>query len=219
MVPACTAALYRREPMKLGVMSSLLGAMKLPDALDVCQKLKLEAIELPAGGYPGDPWKLSGIHKNKRQLARLRGQISDHGLEVMGIAVHGNPVHPNKRLAQAHRKAFRNAVALAAEFNTVVVAFSGCPGGSPADRAPNWVTCPWPTDFSQIVKYQWDEVLIPYWRSENDFAAKMGVRIALEMHPGFCVYNPETVVKLRKAAGKQVGANLEQFKLACSHFR
>ena len=42
--------------MKLGVMGALFGGMKLNDALDYCQKVGLDAIELPAGAYPGDPW-------------------------------------------------------------------------------------------------------------------------------------------------------------------
>ena len=199
--------------MKLGVMAALFGGMKFDDALDYCQKLKLDAIELPAGGWPGNPWGLAGLHKQRRKLKEVKAKIADRGLTVMGISVHGNPIHPNKRLAAADHKAHRDAVALAAEFETVVINFSGCPGGSRADRMPNWVTCPWPDDFSDILDYQWNKVLIPYGRRENDFAAKMGVKIAFEAHPGFCVYNPETIVKLRKAAGKQLGANLDP-----SHF-
>ena len=34
-------------------------------------------------------------------------------------------------------------------------------------------------------------------------------KIALEMHPGFCVYNPETLLKLRAAVGDVIGANLD----------
>jgi len=41
--------------MKLGVMGALFGGMSLDDALDYCQKVGLDAIELPAGAYPGDP--------------------------------------------------------------------------------------------------------------------------------------------------------------------
>ena len=29
------------------------------------------------------------------------------------------------------------------------------------------------------------------------------------MHPGFCVYNPETLMKLRKAVGPLIGANFD----------
>ncbi|MBQ3894290.1 MAG: TIM barrel protein, partial [Clostridia bacterium] len=34
-------------------------------------------------------------------------------------------------------------------------------------------------------------------------------KIAFEMHPGFCVYNPETLLKLRNAVGPIIGANLD----------
>ena len=199
--------------MKLGVMAALFGGMKLDDALDYCQRLGLDAIELPAGAYPGDPWKLGGIHKDKAKLKQLKAKIADRGLKVEGIAVHGNPVHPNKRIAAAHQQAHRNGVLLAAELGTVVVNFSGCPGGAPGDKTPNWVTCPWPDDFSAIADYQWNKVIIPFWKKENTFAARHGVKIAFEAHPGFVVHNPEDIVRLRKAAGKNLGANLDP-----SHF-
>ena len=35
------------------------------------------------------------------------------------------------------------------------------------------------------------------------------MKIAIEMHPGFVVYNPETMLRLRDIAGKSVGANLD----------
>ena len=34
-------------------------------------------------------------------------------------------------------------------------------------------------------------------------------KIAFEMHPGFCVYNPETLLKLRAAVGDIIGANFD----------
>ena len=199
--------------MKLGVMAALFAQMQLGQALAYCQELGLEAIELQVGGYPGDPWKLAGIHKDKRRLKELKTKIADNGLEVHGIAAHGNPVHPNKQIAKAHHEDHRNAILLAAEFDTVAVNFSGCPGGCKADRTPNFVTCPWPDDYLEATNYQWNEVLIPYWSRENDFAAKHGVKIAFEAHPGMTVHNPEDIVHLRKQAGKQLGANLDP-----SHF-
>ncbi|MDY7011136.1 MAG: sugar phosphate isomerase/epimerase [Planctomycetota bacterium] len=199
--------------MKLGVMGALFGGMKLDDALDYCKRVGLDAIELPCGAYPGDPWSLRGIYRNKKKLTDLKAKIADRGLEVAGVAGHGNPVHPDKKIAAAHHKAYRDSLLLAAEFGTVVIAFSGCPGGSPGDKTPNWVTCPWPTDFSKIADYQWNRVIIPYWKKENALAAKYGVKVAFEAHPGFVVHNPEDIVRLRNAAGKQLGANLDP-----SHF-
>ena len=117
--------------MKLGVMAALFGQMTLDDALAYCQKIGLQAIELPAGADPGDPWKLNGICGDPDRLAQLKAKINGAGLVVQGIAVHGNPVHPNHDIAKAHQLAFRNGVLLAAEFGTNVVTFSGCPGGCP----------------------------------------------------------------------------------------
>ena len=199
--------------MKLGVMGALFGSMTLDKALDYCQKVGLDAIELPCGAYPGDPWGLMGLHKNKAGLNELKKKVADRGLTVIGIASHGNPVHPDKKIAREHHEAHRNGVMLAAELGTCVINFSGCPGGSKADKTPNFVTCPWPNEFTQAANYQWDEVLIPFWSKENDFAAKQGVKIAFEAHPGMTVHNPEDIVRLRNAAGKNLGANLDP-----SHF-
>jgi sugar phosphate isomerase/epimerase len=199
--------------MKLGVMGALFGKMKLDEALDYCQRVGLNAIELPAGGYPGNPWGLQGIHKDKARLAELKQKLADRGLEAQGIAVHGNPVHPDRKIAAQHAAAHRDAVLLAAELGTVVVNFSGCPGGAPGDKTPNFVTCPWPHEFTVASKYQWEKVLIPFWTKENDFAAKHGVKIAFEAHPGMTVHNPEDIVRLRNAAGKNLGANIDP-----SHF-
>ncbi|MFB3890651.1 MAG: sugar phosphate isomerase/epimerase family protein [Phycisphaerae bacterium] len=199
--------------MKLGVMGALFGQMKLDEALDYCRKVGLDAIELPCGAYPGDPWKLAGIHKDKKRLAELKQKLADRGLEALGVAVHGNPVHPDKAVAKAHQQSHRDGVLLAAELGTVVINFSGCPGGAPGDKTPNFVTCPWPDDYSKAAKYQWEDVLIPFWSAENDFAAKHGVKIAFEAHPGMTVHNPEDIVRLRDAAGKNLGANLDP-----SHF-
>jgi sugar phosphate isomerase/epimerase len=95
----------------------------------------------------------------------------------------------------------------------VVINFSGCPGGAPGDKQPNWVTCAWPDEFPAILKYQWDDALVPFWEKRNAEAAREGVKIAFEAHPGFCVYNPETLLQLRARAGAQLGANLDP-----SHF-
>jgi sugar phosphate isomerase/epimerase len=40
-------------------------------------------------------------------------------------------------------------------------------------------------------------------------ADEHGIRLGLEMHPGMSVYNPETLLRLRAAAGSAVGANFD----------
>ncbi len=201
--------------MKLGVMGAGLGGMPWNKALDYCQQVGLDAIELPVGAYPGKPFfDPAAVLKSKAQQQKIIDDCRARGLEIIGLAVHGNPVHPDARIRKVHDKDHDIAVRLAPKLGThVVINFSGCPGGSRTDKTPNWVTCPWPDDFSDIVRYQWEDVLIPYWSKKNQAAADEGVKIAFEAHPGFCVYNPETLLRLRKECGKQLGANLDP-----SHF-
>ena len=53
-------------------------------------------------------------------------------------------------------------------------------------------------------------MLIPYWKKTAEFARNHGVtKIAFEMHPGFCVYNPETILRIREAVGETIGANFD----------
>ena len=90
-----------------------------------------------------------------------------------------------------------------------VITFSGCPGESEHSRRPNWVTCSWPDDYPETLEWQWRERVVPYWIEAADFARGHGVRVAIEPHPGFVVYNTATMLRLREAAGSNLGANFD----------
>ena len=62
----------------------------------------------------------------------------------------------------------------------------------------------------KILDWQWNEKLIPYWKKAAAFAGEHGVnKIALELHPGFCVYNTSSLLRLREAVGPAIGANFD----------
>ncbi|MBL9121924.1 MAG: sugar phosphate isomerase/epimerase [Phycisphaerae bacterium] len=208
--------------MKLGVMAALFSNRTLEETAAFCAECGLGAIELPVGAYPGKPFfDPAKVLANPKEQARIKALLKDHNLMLSGLAVHGNPVHPDKKHADNDHKAFEVAVQLAPKLGTdVVITFSGCPGGAKGDKTPNWVTCPWPNDYTNVLKYQWDEVLVPYWAEQAKFCAKHGVKVAWEAHPGFCVYNPDTLIRLSERATKAsgtkkvvLGANLDP-----SHF-
>ena len=85
-----------------------------------------------------------------------------------------------------------------------VVTFSGCPGDSEHSIRPNWVTCPWPPDFLETLEWQWTERAAPYWTDLATFARDHGVRIAVELHPGFLVYNTDSFLRLREIGGDAI---------------
>ena len=198
--------------MKLGVFTTIMSNMPLKEALEYFKSIGVEAVELGCGGYAGKAHADPEILLNdEAKFQEFMKTIENSGLTVCSLSCHGNPIHPNKEIAARHRKAFENAVLLAEKMGVDTInAFSGCAGDSETAKYPNWVTCPWPDDFSIILKWQWDEVLIPYWKEAVSFAKEHGVnKIALEMHPGFMVYNTETLLKLREAVGDEIGANLD----------
>lgn len=198
--------------MKLSVLSNLYGDRPLADVLSHFRDLGVEMVEIGCGGYPGkahcDP---DVLLNDEDKLEEFRALFAAYGIGICALSCHGNAVHPNKEIAAAFDRDFRNCVLLAEKLGVdTIVTFSGCPGDSPEAKYPNWVTCPWPDDFLKILEYQWNEVLIPYWKEAAAFAEAHNVRrIAFEMHPGFCVYNPETCLKLRKAVSPILGANLD----------
>ena len=198
--------------MKLGVLTNLFGSESFESALKKFKKLGIESVEIGCGGYPGkahcDPKVLLS---DDVALAEWLALIDKYGMEVSALSVHGNPVHPDKVVSERFHADFIDAVLLAERIGVdTVVTFSGCPGGSRDDKTPNWATCAWPEDYLSVLDYQWNEVLIPYWKETAEFCKAHGVtKIAFEMHPGFCVYNPETLLKLRAAVGDIIGANFD----------
>ena len=128
--------------------------------------------------------------------AEFQKILADHGVSISALSCHGNALHPDKAHAQHDREVSRKTILLAEKLGIpVVVDFSGCPGDSPHATAPNWVTCPWPPDYLKVLDWQWNEVVAPYWIEHAKFAADHGVKIAIEMHPGFVVYSPETMLQ------------------------
>ena len=197
--------------MKLSVFAVLLQDKSFDEACKYLSEQGVQAVEIGCGGYPGDAHcKPAELLSDASKIDALKNTLKKYNLEIAALSVHGNNVHPDKAVAKKFHDEFENTVLLAEKLGVdTVVTFSGCPGGCAEDKTPNWVTCPWPDDYTAIVKYQWDEVLIPYWKKEAEFCKAHGVKVAFEMHPGFCVYNPETLMKLRNAVGDTIGANFD----------
>ena len=198
--------------MKLSVLANCYGSKTLDETLSIFAGMGVEAVEIGAGGYPGKAHcNPAVLLNNEDEYKKFMATFEKYGIEPCALACHGNPIHPNKEIAASFEADFRDAVLLAEKMGLdTVITFSGCPGDHEGAKYPNWVTCPWPEDFLAILDYQWNEVLIPYWKEEVKFANAHGVtKIALEMHPGFCVYNPETLLKLRAAVGPTIGANFD----------
>lgn len=198
--------------MELSVFNPILADLNLEQALKYLNSLDIHSLELGCGGFPGkahaDAAELNGSGEKLAALMRL---LEQYEMKICALSTHCNPVHPNAHVAAQAKEDFRQTCMLAEKMGVdTVIMFSGCPGDCPESKHPNWVVCPWPDDFSEILEYQWKDVLVPYWKEAAAFARSCAVKkIALEMHPGFCVYNPETLLRLRGEVGDIIGANFD----------
>ena len=197
--------------MKLGVFDPIYGSLDLQAMLARIADLGLEAVEFGCGNYPGDRHcRPAELLADRGKLAGFREAVERHGLIISALSCHGNPVHPDPERAARDDGVFRDTVRLAAELGVPAVnVFSGNPGDGPQATQPNWVTCTWPPEYAAILRWQWEDVLLPYWTEAGAFAAGHGVRLAFEMHPGFAVYNPRTLLRLRAEVGDVIGANMD----------
>jgi len=196
--------------MRLGVFTPLLSQLSIEDVLAKLDALQIKTVELATGNYPGNAHCDLSMLKNISALKQFKRVLEDQGTNISALSCHGNSLHPDPVQAKQAQEINRETILLAEELGvSVVVDFSGCPGDSPDAKAPNWVTCPWPPEYLDVLAWQWNEVVAPYWIKRAEFAAQHKVKIAIEMHPGFVVYSPETMLRLRTIAGPSLGCNYD----------
>jgi len=196
--------------MRLGIFTALFGQQTFDEVIPRLKKLNISTVELGTGNYPGDPHcKLEYLENVSRHNDFLK-KLNDNGLSISALSCHGNPLHPMAELRARFIETSRRTILLAEKLGVqTVIDFSGCPGDSDSALYPNWVTCPWPPDYTELLKWQWESNAIPFWVEHAKFARDHGIRVAIEMHPGFLVYSPETMQRLRAAAGENIGCNFD----------
>ncbi len=194
--------------MKLGFVSDSLGGMSFEDLLANASRMEVSGIEVNTGGWSTAPhFDLAAMKDAEKQKSFLKA-FADTGLEIISLNANGNPLHPTQpEQGQCLKDTIRVAGAMGIK---TVCTMSGLPAGSAADRMPNWVVSSWPPETQTILRYQWEDVLLPFWTEIAALAKEHGVeRIALELHGNQCVYNVPSLLKLRDAIGPVIGANLD----------
>jgi Xylose isomerase-like TIM barrel len=130
----------------IGVFDAVYDQLSLDAMLDKVTALGLEAMEIGTGGYPGNRHcPLDELIADRGKAKAWRKKFEDRGIRVATLSCHGNPLHPDPKHAQKDIDTFRKTVLLAEMLDVkVIVGFSGCPGGTPQDTQPNWITYRWP---------------------------------------------------------------------------
>jgi sugar phosphate isomerase/epimerase len=197
--------------MRVGVFSVLYQNFPFEQALDKIAAAGATAVEIGTGGLPGGHHcPIDELLESESKRKAYLKEVESRGMIISAFSCHWDPISPDKKLAKDSDELFQKTVRLAEMMGVVPVnILSGSPAGGPDDKYPNWVTCPWPPHFLEILDYQWNKVAIPYYKGVAKFARDHGTKIAIEMHPGMLVYNVETLLRMREACGPALGCNFD----------
>ena len=196
--------------MQIGMITDSVAGASFDAMLGLAARLGIERLEFGCGNWSSAPHiDLDGLLETAAARREFRSRLADHAIAISALNCSGNPVHPGEQ-GRRHDEVTRKTIRLAAllEVDRVVM-MSGCPG-APGDAHANWITTEWPPEVREILRWQWNDVLVPYWRDLVAYSANHGVRrLCLELHGFQNVYSVGTLFRLRDAVGEVVGANLD----------
>ncbi|MBV8901068.1 MAG: sugar phosphate isomerase/epimerase [Verrucomicrobia bacterium] len=196
--------------MKLCVVSESLGHLSYQDAAKASAGLGIAALEIGMGNWCAAPHAdLRSLLESKDERRKFLSVLEQNGLALAALNCSGNQLHPveGKRHSEVVYDTVRVAELLGVDS---IVLMSGLPAGGPNDVRPNWVTCAWPLENGEMLDWQWNDQLLPYWQKLAAFGREHGIKkFCIEMHGNQLVYNVPTLLRLRKEIGPIVGANLD----------
>ncbi len=197
--------------MKLGVFVVLFAEKSFEEMLDHVKSKGVEAVEIGTGGNPGDAHcKVDELLASEEKRQAYLEQVHSRGLTISAFSCHNNPVSPNQEEAKEAHETLVKTIKLASLLGVPVVnTFSGTPGSDEEATQPNWPISPWPNEYTDIYNWQWEAKLIPYWKEIGKLAEEHHVKIGIELHGGFSVHTPYTLLKLRNRTSPAIGANLD----------
>ena len=197
--------------MRTGLYTAAFHNLSFEEALDRAAALGVSAVEISTGGYAGaNHCPIDELLSSAERRREYLDSVAARDLDISILTCHCNLLSPDPDQTQQARRQIEQTLRLAGELGVPAVnLLSGLPAGAPGDKVPNWITCPWPAHFLTALDYQWNTIAIPTWQYVGSMARQLSVRLAIEMLPGQLVYNVETLLRLRAAAGENLGCNFD----------
>ena len=199
--------------MKLALCTDVLANLPYAEMLDRVKSYGIDGVEMTAGGWSPCPHvKTDELLASAEKLSAFRQELEKREMTLVALNCSGNPLAPGE-LGEKHTLSSYKTVELAGKLGVKkIVMMSGLPGGCAEDTIPNWITSTvsWPDYMPEVLRYQWDDVAIPWWKKFVQHAKQHGIeKIAIEEFPSQLVYNPSTLLKLRNAVDEMIGINLD----------
>jgi sugar phosphate isomerase/epimerase len=193
--------------MKSGLFTNCFKDKSWEEVCIFAKEAKITCLEVGAGGLHGtshcDPRQLVKEDNGPRDFLKT---AEKHGIEIGSFSCMGNPLHPNKKIADGYAGDLLAVIELASKIGVKVVnSFAGVPGAAPDGLYPSWIGLPYPPEYTGYVKWQWEDKIIPFWKDMSVKLKKHNVVLGFEMHPGDSVYNTSTMLRIREAVGDTMG--------------
>jgi sugar phosphate isomerase/epimerase len=198
------------DEMKIGLVTDSLARFSLDELLKFSSARGVEGLEFTTGNWSTAPHlDLDLLLTDQNARLAFPKAVRVHNLEIIALNANGNQLHPSDGERQS--RTLHRTIELADHLGVKKVCLmSGLPGGAAADQTPNWIVSSWPPETQDILDWQWNERLLPYWFKLAKFAREHGVEaLCIELHGNQLVYNVPTLMRLREAIGPIVGANLD----------
>lgn len=201
--------------MRLAAHTTGILDYELEEGLAFLAGLGVRAVELACAGVftdlrYGDP---AVLVRDEDALRRWRDTYARYDLEVCALSIHGQPLSPDEAVAKAYRRQFRDACVLAEKIGVRRLSLvAGIPEGAPGDTHPAWIVglpAEWPTPNLEVLRWQWEERLLPYWREQARVAVDHGCELCFEMTAWDLAYNPAALLRLRAEIGDVVRCNFD----------
>jgi len=198
--------------MKLGMLTVMMADQPVEKVLDLMMNYKMEAVEFYSGAmFSNAHCNPDELLEDDEKLKSFKKMLSSRNIFISALSCHGNPLHPDPKIGPVHAESIRKTILLAEKLEVDrIVGFAGCPAGCEKDTMPNWVHEPWPDWFPEMLNWQWEKKLIPFWKDMVKFMKQHKVKyFCFELHPGDMLYNPESLFKLRAAVGEEICCNYD----------
>ena len=137
--------------MKIGIFTALFPKLTIDEVIKKIKPLGIRTVELGTGNYPGNPHVKLDWLGAPAKIKEFKQKLDDQGVTISALSCHGNPLHPNKKFAEANADVSHKTILLAEKLGVpTVIDFSGCPGDSDNAKFPSWSPTPWPPDFQDL---------------------------------------------------------------------
>jgi sugar phosphate isomerase/epimerase len=201
--------------VKLAAHTTGILDFEFEEGLRFLKDLGISSVEIACAGVfvdrrYGDPAELLA---SEAALRAWRDAYARHELEICALSIHGEPLSPDREVAERYSAEFGQACELAERLGiSRLTLTAGLPEAAPGDRSPCWVAGlppEFPAADRDVVQWQWEERLLPYWERHGAIAREHGCELCFEMTAWDLVHNPRTLLALRDAIGEVVRCNFD----------